>query len=257
MNDLQIFEFENKNIRTVVKDNQLWFVGKDVADVLGYSNTRDALQKHVDVEDKDVANRDTLGGSQNLAVINESGLYSLILKSQLTGAKQFKRWVTNEVLPSIRKQGAYLTEDIIAKTLKDPNYILRIIQAFSDAKQELSIKNQIIGELKPRVDYLDLILKGKELVTISQIAKDYGMSAKKFNVELHNHRIQYLVNGQWLLYADYQSKGYTSSISVVITRTDGRREVKMNTQWTQKGRMFLYNILKEKGLLPMIERENL
>lgn len=257
MNDLQIFEFENKNIRTVVKDNQPWFVGKDIADVLGYSNTRDALQKHVDVEDKDVANRDTLGGSQNLVVINESGLYSLILKSQLPGAKQFKRWVTSEVLPSIRKHGAYLTEDVIAKTLQDPNYILKIIQAFSDAKQELSIKNQIIGELKPKVDYLDLILKGKELVTISQIAKDYGMSAMKFNVELHNHRIQYLVNSQWLLYADHQSKGYTSSKSVVITRTDGRREVKMNTQWTQKGRMFLYNFLKEKGLLPMIERENL
>ena len=257
MNNLQIFEFDHKEIRTVVKDNQPWFVGKDVAIVLGYSNTRDALQKHVDVEDKDVANRDTLGGNQSLVIINESGLYSLILKSQLPGAKQFKRWVTSEVLPSIRKQGAYLTEDVIAKTIQDPNYILKIIQAFSDAKQELKISHQIIGELKPKVDYLDLILKGKELVTITQIAKDYGMSAVKFNVILHNHRIQYLMNGQWLLYSEYHSKGYTSSISVPITRTDGRREVSMHTQWTQKGRMFLYNFLKEKGILPMIERDDL
>lgn len=257
MNNLQIFEFDHTEIRTVVKDNQPWFVGKDVAIVLGYSNTRDALQKHVDVEDKDVANRDTLGGNQSLVIINESGLYSLILKSQLPRAKQFKRWVTSEVLPSIRKQGAYLTEDVIAKTIQDPNYILKIIQAFSDAKQELKISHQIIGELKPKVDYLDLILKGKELVTITQIAKDYGMSAVKFNVILHNHRIQYLMNGQWLLYSEYHSKGYTSSISVPITRTDGRREVSMHTQWTQKGRMFLYNFLKEKGILPMIERDEL
>ena len=83
------------------------------------------------------------------------------------------------------------------------------------------------------------------------------MSAVKFNVILHNHRIQYLMNGQWLLYSEYHSKGYTSSISVPITRTDGRREVSMHTQWTQKGRMFLYNFLKEKGILPMIERNDL
>lgn len=258
MSNLQIFEFDHKEIRTVVKDNQPWFVGKDVASVLGYSNTRDALQKHVDVEDKDtVAFRDGTSGNPSQVIINESGLYSLILKSQLPAAKKFKRWVTSEVLPAIRKQGAYLTEDVIAKTMQDPNYILGIIQAYSDAKQELKISHQIIGELKPKVDYLDLVLKGKELVTITQIAKDYGMSAVKFNVILHNHRIQYLMNGQWLLYSEYHSKGYTSSISVPITRTDGRREVSMHTQWTQKGRMFLYNFLKEKGILPMIERNDL
>lgn len=256
MNNLQIFEFENKNIRTVVKDNQPWFIAKDVCEVLGLGNSRDAVSK-LDDEEKGVEKVDTLGGKQSMTLVNESGLYTLIIRSNMPTARPFRKWVTSEVLPSIRKQGAYLTEDVIAKILKDPNYILGIIQAFSDVKQELSIKNQIIGELKPKVDYLDLILKGKELVTISQIAKDYGMSAMKFNVELHNHRIQYLVNGQWLLYSEHQSKGYTSSKSVVITRTDGRREVKMNTQWTQKGRMFLYNFLKEKGLLPMIERENL
>lgn len=258
MNKLQIFEFDHKEIRTVVKDNQPWFVGKDVAEVLGYNRTTKAISDLVDSEDKDeVPIQDSIGRLQKTPIINESGLYSLILKSQLPGAKQFKRWVTSEVLPAIRKQGAYLTEDVIAKTIQDPNYILKIIQAFSDAKQELKISHQIIGELKPKVDYLDLILKGKELVTITQIAKDYGMSAVKFNVILHNHRIQYLMNGQWLLYSEYHSKGYTSSISVPITRTDGRREVSMHTQWTQKGRMFLYNFLKEKGILPMIERDDL
>jgi len=255
MNDLQIFEFDHKQIRTVVKDNQPWFVGKDVAEVLGYSNSRKAIVDHIDSEDKDdVTIRDTIGRNQTMIAINESGLYSLILKSQLPAAKQFKRWVTSEVLPSIRKQGAYITEEVMAKTLKDPNYILGIIQALSDFKNELNIKNQIIGELKPKVEYLDQIINGKKLVTITQIAKDYGMSAVKFNVILHNHKIQFLQNGQWLLYADYQAKGYTSSISVPITRTDGRREVSMHTQWTQKGRMFLYDFLKKHGILPTIEK---
>ncbi len=258
MNNLQIFEFDQKEIRTIVKDNQPWFVGKDVAEVLGYTRTTKAINDLVDLEDKDeVPIQDSIGRLQKTPIINESGLYSLILKSQLPAAKKFKRWVTSDVLPAIRKQGAYLTEDVIVKTMQDPNYILGIIQAYSDAKQELKISHQIIGELKPKVDYLDLILKGNELVTITQIAKDYGMSAVKFNVILHNHRIQYLMNGQWLLYSEYHSKGYTSSISVPITRTDGRREVSMHTQWTQKGRMFLYNFLKEKGILPMIERTDL
>lgn len=253
MNNLQIYEFDHKEMRTVIKDNQPWFVGKDVCNVLSIKNITQAMNR-LDEDERSMFN---IGRQGEVNIINESGLYSLILRSDKAEAKLFRKWVTSEVLPSIRKQGAYLTEDVIAKTLKDPNYILGIIQAFSDVKQELSIKNQIIGELKPKVDYLDLILKGKELVTTSQISKDYGMSAMKFNAELHNSRIQYLMNGQWLLYAEHQSKGYTSSKSVVITRTDGRREVKMNTQWTQKGRMFLYNFLKEKGLLPMIERENL
>lgn len=255
MNELQTFAFENKEIRTVVKDNQPWFVGKDVADVLGYSNTRDALQKHVDVEDKDVANRDTLGGNQNLVVINESGLYSLILKSQLPGAKQFKRWVTSEVLPSIRRHGAYITEDVMAKTLNDPNYIIGLIQSIAQAKQELNIKNQIIGELKPKADYMDRILKSKSLVTITQIAKDYGMSGKALNKALHEYGIQYKQSEQWLLYEKYQNKGYTHSETIVIEDIPGLDKVVMNTKWTQKGRVFLYGVLKHYGILPTIERE--
>ena len=253
MNNLQIFEFDHKEIRTVVKDNQPWFVGKDVCNILSIKNITQAMNR-LDDDERSMFN---IGRQGEVNIINESGLYSLILRSDKAEAKLFRKWVTSEVLPSIRKQGAYLTEDVIAKTMQDPNYILGIIQAYSDAKQELKISHQIIGELKPKVDYLDLILKGKELVTITQIAKDYGMSAVKFNVILHNHRIQYLMNGQWLLYSEYHSKGYTSSISVPITRTDGRREVSMHTQWTQKGRMFLYNFLKEKGILPMIERNDL
>lgn len=108
MNQLQVFRNnEFGQIRTLTIDNEPWFVGKDVADALGYSNTRDALSKHVDDEDKGVANCDTLGGTQEMVIINESGLYSLIMSSKLSSAKKFKRWVTSEVLPSIRKTGSY------------------------------------------------------------------------------------------------------------------------------------------------------
>ena len=108
MNQLQVFRNnEFGQIRTLTIDNEPWFVGKDVADALGYSNTRDALSKHVDDEDKGVANCDTLGGTQEMVIINESGLYSLIMSSKLPSAKKFKRWVTSEVLPSIRKTGSY------------------------------------------------------------------------------------------------------------------------------------------------------
>ena len=118
MEDIQVFNNpEFGEIRTTVINDEVWFVGKDVAKALGYSNDRDAIAKHVDEEDKGVANRDTLGGTQQVAVINESGLYSLTLSSKLASAKKFKRWVTSEVLPSIRKHGAYMTEQTLNKAL--------------------------------------------------------------------------------------------------------------------------------------------
>ena len=256
MNELQIFNFEGKEIRTVNIDNQLWFVGKDVAEVLGYNRATKAISDHVDSEDiNEVPIQDSIGRLQRTPVINESGLYSLVLKSQLPGARKFKRWVTSEVLPSIRRHGAFLTDDLLAKTLSDPKYIIGLIQSLSDSRQELYVKNQMIGELKPKADYLDQILAGKQLVTTTQIAKDYGMSAVKLNALLHSYRIQFYQNNQWLLYSNYHAKGYTSSKFVQIQKSDGRIEVKMNTAWTQKGRMFLYDFLKKQGIIPTIERQ--
>lgn len=126
MSELKVFQNEEFGaVRTMTINGEPYFVGKDVADILGYSNTRDALSKHVDEDDKGVAKCDTLGGVQNLAVINESGLYSLILSSKLPTAKRFKRWVTSEVLPSIRKHGVYAVDEI----LKDPDILITALQA--------------------------------------------------------------------------------------------------------------------------------
>lgn len=148
-------------------------------------------------------------------------------------------------------------EQVFARALKMADQtIAKLKGSVETLTAEVSVKNQIIGELKPKADYYDEILKNPGLVTITQIAKDYGMSGKKMNDILHDLGIQYKQSGQWLLYDKYSKNGYTHSETVDIVRSDGRRDVKMNTKWKQKGRIFLYNMLKEKGIVPMIEQEN-
>jgi phage antirepressor YoqD-like protein len=136
--------------------------------------------------------------------------------------------------------------------------LLYLVQA-EEEKEQLQLanvqKDQIIGELKPKADYLDSILKSTSLVTITQIAKDYGMSGTEMNKLLHELKVQYKQSDQWLLYTKYHDKGFTHSETIPITRSNGREDVKMNTKWTQKGRLFLYNLLKDNGILPVIERE--
>lgn len=147
-------------------------------------------------------------------------------------------------------------EQVFARALKMADQtITKLKDSVKSLSTEISVKNQIIGELKPKADYYDEILKNPGLVTITQIAKDYGMSGKKMNEILHDIGIQYKQSGQWLLYSKYHCMGYTHSETVDITRSDGRPDVKMNTKWSQKGRIFLYDKLKENGILPVIEQE--
>lgn len=146
-------------------------------------------------------------------------------------------------------------EQVMARALKMADKTIAKLQGDNHRLiEQVNVKDQIIGELKPRADYTDKILQNKGLVTITQIAKDYGMSGQEMNQKLHELGIQYKQSGQWLLYKDYQKLGYTHSETVDITRADGRPDIKMNTKWTQKGRLFIYNKLKEEGILPIIER---
>lgn len=139
-------------------------------------------------------------------------------------------------------------EKVMARALKIANTKLLSLEL------ENTQQKQIIGELKPKADYTDRILNNKGLVTITQIAKDYGMSGQAFNELLHTLKIQYKQSNQWLLYQAYHDKGFTHSETVDITRSDGRKDVRMNTKWTQKGRIFIYQLLKENGYLPIIEQ---
>lgn len=259
MSELQIFNnAEFGEVRTLSIGGEPYFVGKDVAVILGYSDTAKAIRVHVDDEDKGVDEMATPGGKQKITVINESGLYSLILSSKLPAAKKFKRWVTSEVLPAIRKHGMYAVDELLA----NPDIA---IQAFTALKEEraknkaLQTENaqqrQMIGELKPKADYMDKILNNKGLVTISQIAKDYGMSGRAMNEKLHELGVQYKQSGQWLLYSKYHDKGYTHSRTINITHSDGTPDVTMETKWTQKGRVFIYELLKGIGVLPVIEQK--
>ncbi|PTK76141.1 phage antirepressor [Staphylococcus haemolyticus] len=254
MNELQTFNFEELPVRTLTVDEEPYFVGKDVADILGYSNSRKALLDHVDEEDKLTSRIVTAGQNRNQTIINESGLYSLIFSSKLESAKRFKRWVTSEVLPSIRKHGIYATDNVIENTLNNPDYIINILTEYKKEREHNLLLQQQVGELKPKADYYDQILKSKKLITVNAIAKDYGMSAQALNKILHDLKVQFKQSGQWLLYAKYHDKGYTSSEPHKYTKKDGTEDFKLHTKWTQKGRIFLYNLLKDNDILPTIEQ---
>ena len=194
MSELQVFNnAEFGSVRSLMVNGESYFVGKDVAEILGYSNTRDALAKHVDEEDRTdgVAIRDSIGREQMPVLINESGLYSLILSSKLPSAKRFKRWVTSEVLPAIRKHGVFVMDDIVNNT----DALIEALQAFKAERlqrmaleEENAVQKQQLVEMKPKASYYDVVLNSPDLVSVTEIAKDYGWSAQKMNEYLHVHR---------------------------------------------------------------------
>lgn len=255
--NLEVFENEEFGpVRATTINNEPWFVGKDIASILGYANTSDALKKHVDKEDKGVAKCDTLGGKQTLTVINESGLYSLILSSKLPNAKKFKRWVTSDVLPSIRKTGGYIPHDenmsddeimarallVAQKTIEEKSKLL------NQAQVTIQTQSDVINELKPHAEYAERVLEDKKTtLTPTQIAKDFGMAGQGLNALLHDLGVQYKQNGQWLLYAKYQGKGYTESYQADIPHA------KPQTRWTQAGKKFIHDILRENGYKTLSE----
>ena len=262
MNELQVFNSkEFGDIRTTEIDGKPYFVANDVARALGYKRPADAVTAHCKWSVKHRYLTD--GGEQELKVIPEGDIYRLTVRSKLPSAEKFEKWVFDEVIPSIHQYGAYMTEQTIEKALASPDFLIQLATKLKDeqtkrkeAETEIRVKDQIIGELKPKADYYDEILKNPGLVTITQIAKDYGMSGKKMNRILHELGIQYKQSEQWLLYSDYHCLGYTQSEVTDIIRSDGTPDVKLLTKWTMKGRLFLYNKLKEKGIIPVIEQGN-
>lgn len=260
-NKIEVFtKAEFGELRTVNVGDKIMFVASDVAKALGYSRPADAITTHCKGSVKH--RLPTNGGMQELKIIPEGDVYRLITHSKLPAAEKFESWVFDEVLPSIRKHGAYMTEDTIKKAMTEPDFIIKLATELKKEQEQnkqltetCSQQQQVIGELKPKADYVDKILKSNSLVTITQIAKDYGMSGQGMNKVLHDLHIIYSCNKQWLLYSQHQAKGYTFSETVDIPREDGTTKVVMNTKWTQKGRLFLYETLKKRNLLPLIERK--
>ena len=252
MNELQVFKSaEFGTVRTIERNGEPWFVGKDVAAALGYKDPTKAARERVDEEDRGVAKIDTPSGEQEMTVINESGLYSLVLSSKLPSAKKFKRWVTSEVLPSIRKTGAYAVP-------KDYPSALRALADAEDQKMKLMAENQrqaqAIADFEPIRQYVDEILESPSAMATSQVAADYNLSAKALNKILFDAGIQHSVNGQWILYKRHMGKGYTRSRTIPIVRSDGSRDAKILTQWTQKGRLLIHEILIVRGITAVMDR---
>lgn len=229
MNDIQIFKNEQfGQVRVITKDGEPWFVAKDIANILGYSNSRKAIYDHVYTEDKGVTKCDTLGGSQELTTINESGLYSLIFGSKMESAAKFKRWVTSDVLPSIRKHGMYATDELI----NNPDLL---IAAATKIKEERQAR---LEAEKLR----DKLIHQNKLYTTSEIAKELGLkSATKLNGLLAEKKIQYKQNKTWLLYSKYADCGYVSIKQDILDSG----HIIYDRKWTGKGRDFILNLFKE------------
>ena len=197
------------------------FVGKDVATALGYSNVHDALSKHVDSEDKGVAKCDTLGGAQKFTIINESGLYALILSSKLPQAKAFKRWVTSEVLPQIRKTGGYIpTRDASGRELS--------------SKEIMERADAIVGRT---LKFLNE--PAEDTLTATQVAKTFNMTTLDFNAVLRDMGIQYRRHGRWNLSDDLQGRGLTAERTHVSYSLKGEKKIKVYMSWTLEGLRFL------------------
>lgn len=260
MNELQIFKNpEFGQIRTVTVNSKPHFIASDITKALGYTNSSKAINDHCRWVTKCyIPHPQSNVKSLEVNAIPEGDLYRLITHSELPSAEKFEAWVFDEVLPSIRKHGLYAIDELV----NNPDLAIQALTALKEEREknqqlqtDVKVKNQLIGELKPKADYVDHILQNKGLVTITQIAKDYGMSGQAMNELLHTLKIQFKQSKQWLLYSKYHDMGYTHSETVNIKHKDGTPDVRMNTKWTQKGRLFLYNLLKDHGYLPIIEQE--
>ena len=257
MNELQIFSNDQfGQIRTVVEDGEPLFVLKDVCAVFGDQNYR-RVSSRLDDDEKGVSITDTLGGKQELTIISESGLYNVILLSRKPEAKKFKRWVTHEVLPSIRKHGVYAVDELLA----NPDLLIRALQELKAERAKnaalavtVNVQRQQIAEMKPKASYYDVILNCKDAVAITTIAKDYGKSGQWLNEYLHGLGVQFKQGNIWLLYQKYAENGYTCTKTHSYPGSGGEIHSKVHTYWTQKGRLFIYELLKSRGYLPLIEQ---
>ena len=260
MSELQVFNnAEFGSVRSITVNGEPLFVAKDVADILGYQNGSRDVNRHVDEEDRQKIMVFDGNQDKETIIINESGLYSLILSSKLPSAKRFKRWVTSEVLPAIRKHGVFAMDDIVNNT----DALIEALQAFKAERlqrmaleEENAVQKQQLIEMKPKASYYDVVLNSPDAVAITVIAKDYGKSAQWLNEYLNEKGIQFKQGNKiWLLYQKYAEKGYTCTKTHTYPGNDGEIHTKVHTYWTQKGRLFIYDLLKGDGILPNVEKE--
>ncbi|MCR4914981.1 MAG: phage antirepressor [Prevotella sp.] len=255
MNNIQVFNHEMfGDIRTMTDEQgETWFVGKDVAEALGYKNVNKALADHVSEDDltKRYPIFDNMGRKQQAIFINESGLYSLVLSSKLPQAKMFKHWVTSEVLPQIRKTGGYIpTKDAEGRQLTDLEIVCLAVKI---QQRTIDEQHKLIDELAPKAEYADEVLDSVSCYTTTQIAKELGMTVHDLTQLLLKSRVMYRQSGQYLLYADYARKGYARSRTHSHYDSEGTMRTRSYLVWTERGRKMIHRMVKtEEIMIPFV-----
>lgn len=272
MNEVKIFENEEfGKVRTLIEgEDKVLFCGTDVAQALGYSNTTDALKRHCRcIVKREVPHPQSPEKNLETNFIPESDVYRLIFGSKLEDAEKFQNWIFDDVIPTIRKTGGYVNNDELfietyfSQVEESTKAMLRATLATvrevneknRQLEQTVGVQSQQIAELQPKATYYDVVLQCEDLISITAIAKDYGKSARWMNNYLHEKGVQYRQGDIWLLYQTYAERGYTSTKTFKY-EDGGENHVKIHTYWTQKGRLFIYEMMKSDGHLPIIEQEN-
>lgn len=265
MNELRIFQnTQFGSVRVAISENnEPMFAGVDVATVLGYKNPQEAIRNHVDEEDRGYCKLSDIQGvsetlphhmkAATLLTINESGVYSLIMRSKLPTAKQFKRWVTSEVLPSTRKHGAYMTPETVMRMLQSPDALIQLLTTLKNEQEQNTLLRaqkdadaKVIEAMQPKAEYFDTVLRSSKLIATNVIAAELGISARKLNGFLCESGIQYKQGDLYFLYSDIRGKGLEGYKT--FTRTDpdtGETKTVKHMYWTEKGAFFIIDLCRK------------
>lgn len=254
-NEIKVFSNEEfGSIRRVGINGEFWLVGKDVAQALGYSNPRKALADHVDEEDKGVTKCDTLGGVQDITIINESGLYSLVLSSKLPTAKKFRRWVTSEVLPSIRKHGAYMTPETLEAAILNPDYLIKVATALKQETEKRKALEAKVQTDAPKVLFADSVAASTSTVLIGELAK----IMRQNGINMGEKRLfQWMRDNGYLVKRKGTDHNMPTQLSMeqglfrvketVISHSDGHTSISKTPKVTGKGQTFFLNKFLREG----------
>lgn len=273
MKEIQVFSNEKfGQVRTIMQGGEPWFVAADVCKALEIPNVGQALTRLDDDEKMNtIISNDGNRGNPTRTLVSEAGLYSLVISSRKPEAKAFKRWITHEVIPAIRKTGGYVkdSEVFIQNYLPfaddTTKQLLRLTldvvdkqnKQIAEQQKQIAEKSSVIEEMMPKASYYDLVLSSPDLTPVRIIAKDFGLSAQRLNAILKDQKVQYRQGHTWVLYNKYADKGFAQTKTYTYPATKDRsvNHIKINTFWTQKGRLFIYRLLKDMGILPIVERE--
>ena len=269
-NELQVIderEILGKRFRVYGDFENLLFLAKDVAEWIDYSKKSNgsydvnSMLRTIDEDEKLIRKISASGQNRNMWFLTEDGFYEVCMQSTKPNAKIFKKEV-KKILKTIRKTGMYMTDNVWDTITNNPEKLGEVLINYGKVKRELEhleeenqIQKQLIAEYKPIKEYVDTILSSEDTMTITQIAADYGLSAYELNKTLNEQRVIRKVGGQWILYAEHMNKGYTKSETITVKKKNGTEKVVPNTKWTQKGRLFVHNLLETLGIKANMDRE--